>query len=369
MAYYLHHYFDPDFKHEKLTPQFEKGDTVTFLYLGYVQNVVAGQVLAEVLDLDKNPELADCDPRFVSSEPYFPCGPNCAPHPGKPTRMIATTNGYCFYNDGLITVKNLLNIRSDIDLHTGNIMFVGDVIAHKAVRAGFSVYGNNILIKGTVENATIKATANLVCESGIKGSGEGLLESGGNIKLPFCENIHIHTGGNAEIDGTCLHSNLHIGGSLMVKGRLHGGNAYAKSIIYVKDQLGGSDIKTSLTLGFDPAKIRRKVKLESQLAVLTPLLEQLENTVEKKPEKFAELDFRIRLLRRKMKIQHEQLKSLTQKLNDEAKSVADCKIICQGNIEPGVEITIGEAHLVIKDYLRAQEFKLENGEIISTKLG
>lgn len=48
MAYYLRHFFNPDFNHKKLRPETLKDGDVSQHYLGYVQNVVAGQVLAEV---------------------------------------------------------------------------------------------------------------------------------------------------------------------------------------------------------------------------------------------------------------------------------------------------------------------------------
>ena len=150
MAFYLKHYFDPDFKHEKLTPSFTKDGSVTFFYLGYVQNVVAGQVLAELVDLDANPDFSNYDPRFIFDKPYFPCGPNCIPHPGKPTRIIAQVNGYCFYHERLITEKTLLNVRRDVDLHTGNVTSAGDVIAHVPPRSRFTPQRHNTLAKGTL---------------------------------------------------------------------------------------------------------------------------------------------------------------------------------------------------------------------------
>ncbi|MDR1125450.1 MAG: FapA family protein [Deltaproteobacteria bacterium] len=368
MPYYLRHYFDPDFKHEKLTPQFTSDGSMTYFYLGYVQNVVQGQVVAEVIDLDQHPEITDYDPRFISAEPHFPCGPNCIPHPGKPSRMIATANGYCFYNKGLITIKKLLNVRRNIDFHTGNIMFVGDVIAHESVQSGFTLHGNNILVKGTVENALIRAAGNIVCESGIKGGGNGHLKSNGNVKAPFCENITIEADGNIELDGSCMHSTLHAEGSIMVKGRLQGGEACAGRVIFAQNQLGGHSTPTKIILGFSPRRLRHKRALEKHLEELLPVLERFERVIEKKPKLMSEFSLQIRLLQRKIKVRNAQLRSLNAELAAQAANAAGCRLICPGKIESGTEITIGEATYQVTDFVHGREFRLENGEVVAKKL-
>ncbi|MDR2743684.1 MAG: FapA family protein, partial [Desulfovibrio sp.] len=81
--YYLRHYFDPDFRHTQLSPTQDPDGTVSLRYLGYVQNVVAGQVLAELVNLDVHPDAAR-DTRFIYQERHLPIGPNCAPHSENP---------------------------------------------------------------------------------------------------------------------------------------------------------------------------------------------------------------------------------------------------------------------------------------------
>ncbi len=202
MPYYLKHYFMPDFNHKRLRPMAMADGSTAMHYLGYVQNVVAGQVLAELMPLNGIPEgyapkdeapgpdfaqahsagvdaslpipaangypeqadvaatledeekeywdflqnLDRMDPRFVYNKPVFPLGPNCGRDPENPNRIIALANGYCFYHQGLITVKKLLNVRQDVDFHTGNITFVGDIVVHGDVHPGFSVTGGSVLI-------------------------------------------------------------------------------------------------------------------------------------------------------------------------------------------------------------------------------
>ena len=51
VQYYLRHYFNPDFDYLNLKPGGDSGATDVYS-LGYVQNVIAGQVLAEILPLE-----------------------------------------------------------------------------------------------------------------------------------------------------------------------------------------------------------------------------------------------------------------------------------------------------------------------------
>ncbi len=50
VQYYLRHYFNPDFDYLNLKPGGDSGSTDVYS-LGYVPNVIAGQVLAEILPL------------------------------------------------------------------------------------------------------------------------------------------------------------------------------------------------------------------------------------------------------------------------------------------------------------------------------
>ena len=88
VQYYLRHYFNPDFDYLNLKPGGDNGASDVYS-LGYVQNVIAGQVLAELVPLD-NAE-AGYDRRFVLDKPVFPMptpftGPTCiflTFHPGQ----------------------------------------------------------------------------------------------------------------------------------------------------------------------------------------------------------------------------------------------------------------------------------------------
>lgn len=365
MAYYLRHFFNPDFNHKKLRPDTLQDGDVSQHYLGYVQNVVAGQVLAEIEEIEPGQEANGYDPRFVFQDKIYPVGPNCAPHPRNPARIIATTNGYVFYHEGLITVKRLLNVRQDVDFHTGNIMFTGDIVAHGAVRTGFTVHGNRVLVKGTVEGATIVAENDIVCESGLKGASTGMLRAGGNIKIPFCENIRIWARGNVEIEGSCLHSEIYVDGSLMIKGRLQGGAVYANNIIYVEEQIGGGqNTTTKVMMGYNPGEFYKLQLVETEISELHQRLDQFERMVQKKPVLLESYDIKIRLIRQKLELLHQTRNELWKDFRANEHHAGKCRLICPGRIRPGLEISIARAYEAVNDFYDGLEFRLEEYDIV-----
>lgn len=365
MAYYLRHFFNPDFNHKKLRPETLKDGEVSQHYLGYVQNVVAGQVLAEVINLDEHPEISDYDKRFVFPDKIYPVGPNCAPHPNFPSRILATSNGYVFYNDGLITVKRLLNVRQDVDFHTGNIMFTNDVVIHNNVRTGFTVHGNDVLVKGTLEGGTVVAEKDVLCESGVKGAGTGLIKCGGNVRLPFCENLRIHAKGSIEIEGSCLHSEIYVDGSVMIKGRLQGGSIYANNVVYVGEQIGGGqNTATRVMMGYKPSDFYELERVEGEISRLHQLVEQLERLVQKKPILLESYDLKISLHKEKLRLLRIRRNELWRDFKADEQNAEKCRLICPGRIRPGLEISIAGSYEAINDFYEGLEFRLEEYDIV-----
>ena len=360
--FYLLHHFDPDFSHMSLSPVEEADGSVNPRYLGYVQNVVEGQVLAELVNLDDAPD-GKRDPRFVRPGRELPIGPNCAVHPANPDKVIATANGYVFYHKGLISVKKMLNVRSHVGFHTGNIFFVGDLAVHGDVQTGFSVKAANVLVKGHIESAKVKGVGDVVCLSGIKGDNTSairdepeqfdendrvpstLVEAGGNLRLPFCEHVQLRARGNVIIDGSCLHSTLYVGGNLVVKGRLQGGTVYANGLVYVEGQLGSDySMPTRVMMGYSPFEFLKLQKIESQIAWLKDRLAFFEKMAARNQVMEQEYAPRAELMARKLKIALSRHNALWRQFAVDEQSAPKCRVVVPGKVMPGCEIGIARAY-------------------------
>jgi len=419
MPYYLKHYFMPDFNHKRLRPMAMADGNTAMHYLGYVQNVVAGQVLAELIRMDSVPEgflaqdrpeppansgdnadgeslpipveqgypeqeeittsfeqeereywdflqnLEKVDRRFIYNNPIFPMGPNCGRDPNNPARIIALANGYVFYHQGLITVKKLLNVRHDVDFSTGNISFVGDIVVHGDVHPGFSLTGGGILVKGRFNGVKIKARGNVVADNGVKGSPEAHVHAGLTARIASCERATIVTPGNLIVDGIALHSNLVVGGSLIVKGRLQGGTVYANGVVYVKEKLGHSQgAPTKITLGYDPVEYLRVQETLAMAQAQEQKLESLAKQSRKGPQFAADLAPHQEIATRKLEILTSRYKEGWRKLTADARKAARARVIVPGTIYPGVEISIGRAHHKVIDEQRDVFYSLHEEEIV-----
>ncbi|HBW15879.1 MAG TPA: DUF342 domain-containing protein [Desulfovibrio sp.] len=369
MPYLLYHHFDPTFDHQNLKPGLAVGKgKVDHYNLGYVQNVVKGQVLAEFIPIDDTDDPV-IDRNHIFEEPLLPVGPNCKVDPDSPLRVVADANGYVFYNDGLITVKRMLNVRRDVDFHTGNIFFVSDIAVHGDVRAGFEVQGNNILVKGIIEGATVRARGSLAVEGGARGSGgSGLLDAGDTLRVPFAESMELRAHGNILIEKFCLHSLVYAATNLVVKNRLQGGTVHCNGLVYVETHLGnpkGTPTATRINMGYDPFTMRKLDRLEQHIRELQDSLTHIAGIAgnlgsDSAPGK------RLDNARKKLNRLIRQREALWAALTEDEARATLCRVVVPGTVYPGVEISIGKAFFEVEHEMNNVSFSLADGSIVVT---
>ena len=362
MPFFLKHHFDPDLDRHNLKPE-EQGDgSVNHYELNFVQNVEAGDVIAEWIDLTAA-EKEDLDPRFVYDELSFPAGKGTGIKRKQPKKLYAAVNGRVYYKNGKIIVDESLLIPEEVDFHTGNINFIGNLIIGGAVRTGFTVQGRNVVIQGQIEGARIEALRDLNCPGGVKGAKEAFLEAGRNIKLGFCEFATLKAGEDILIKGACMHSDVYAGKRLAVGGRLTGGDIYCHEYVYVGEQLGGGlGTDTALVVGYNPTLLladaeydRRIKKIHDSISLCDKLLSKGDEHTEELGEKLAALSRELDLI-----------KLLKVKLWEGihgTERIEECKILVPGKVNPGVEISIGPAYFRVDDYLEDVYFYFENDEV------
>ncbi|WP_243108585.1 DUF342 domain-containing protein [Clostridium rectalis] len=115
--------------------------------------------------------------------------------------VVATIYGKPCVKNNTFYVYKVHEVRSDVDLNTGNIKFIGDIIIHGSVKEGMEVTaGNSIVILKDVERSTIQATGDInidgnIIAANIIGGGEDvnrlkLLENLTNLKNDIVELIN-----------------------------------------------------------------------------------------------------------------------------------------------------------------------------------
>ena len=366
MQYYLRHYFNPDFDYLRPKPGIgEDGESSDLYSLGYVQNVIAGQLLAEVIPLEQ--AGAEPDPRFVLSRPALPGGANTRVDPAYPNYLLSTSNGYVFYNNGKITVKRLLNVRQDVSFRTGNIFFVGDMAVHGSVRSGFSVQANNLRIMGMVEGGVARACRDLMVDGGARG-GAGqhcLLDAGDKLLTPFLEKIEARARGNMVVEKYCLYSTVYAGANMVVREQVYGSTINAYGSVYVGRQLGNkAAISTKIYLGYDPLSIRQLEKIDKIISGLSQSIPHLKAVAGHLPPDANEASRKLaRLVEQRERIM-KQRTELWSKLYLDENYMQNCRLMVPGKVYPGVEISVGRAFMLVERPYENVLFRLCYDDII-----
>lgn len=367
MQYYLRHYFNPDFDHQRAKPGGGLGtDEGADVYsLGYAQNVIAGQILAEIMPADKAPR--DADKRWFRDSNTLPAGANTYTDPKYPQYLVAASKGYVFYNDGKIAVKKLLNVRQDVSFRTGNIFFVGDICVHGSVRSGFSVQGDNVRIMGMVEGGIARARRDLMVEGGCRGgsSQHCLLDAGGKLMTPFVEKAEARAHQNMAIDKYCLYSTVYAGANMVVRGQMYGSTVNCLGSVYVGAQLGNrAGISTRVYLGYDPYAIRQLEKIDSIVGELSQAVTHLKAVAGHLPPDTNETTRKLARLSQ----QHEKVlrrrSEIWNRINVDDATLQNCKLMVPGRVYPGVEIAIGRAFMQVERHYENSMFRLCYNEIV-----
>lgn len=367
MQYYLRHFFNPDYDHQKAKPGGGLGvDEEADVYsLGYAQNVIPGQILAEIVPLDQLDEKPD--PRFIRDSPDLPMGANTRVDPAYPRYLLSDSKGYVFYNNGKITVKGLLNVRQDVSFHTGNIFFVGDMAVHGSVRPGFSVEANNVRIHGLVEGGIVRARRDLIVDGGARGgSGQhGMLSSGGKLLSPYLEKIEARSRGHMVLEKYCLYSTIYAGANMVVRGQLYGSTVNAYGSVHIGEQLGNrAATPTRVYLGYDPLAIRQLEKIDAIIAQLSQSITHLKTVAGHLPPDTNDTTRKLaRFTANKDKLLARR-SDIWSRLNLDDAALQNCRLMVAGKVYPGVEISIGRAFMMVERPYQNVQFRLLYNDIV-----
>ncbi|GHU63919.1 hypothetical protein FACS189445_6960 [Spirochaetia bacterium] len=110
--------------------------------------------------------------------------------------IISDMNGQVVEVGGKINVEPVYTVDGNVNLKTGNIIFLGTVIVKGSVEDGFSVKAaGNIEVNGTVEKAELDAEGDIIVHQGITGSKvNGIIRAGKSIWARFIENTALEAG-------------------------------------------------------------------------------------------------------------------------------------------------------------------------------
>jgi uncharacterized protein len=364
----------------------ETNGKVNFKELNIVQNVVEGQLLAKRVSAEKGVPGKTVTGKLLPAEN----GRDMAIVPGKNTHisddgssLVADINGQVLVVNGKVNVEPIYTVQGDVNLHTGNVTFLGTVIISGNVEDGFAVKATgNIEIRGSVGKADLEAEGNIIVDQGISGKNGGTVKSGGSVWARFIQNASVEADGLVVVSEGIINSNVDSNRKVICQGKrayIIGGRIRAAEEINAKilgSQGGGAG--TVLEAGYDPKSKERMDRLVVQFEQLKKQLDDyslnIQTLLNIKRQRRTLPEDKMAMLQELQEKKHqlevegansgkeiEKLKGYLENLKIRGKICASSKVF------PGVEVVIRDIKLTVNNEYKAVTFILENNVIRVTK--
>ena len=169
--------------------------------------------------------------------------------------LIARIDGELFYDRKRLDVINVHTVDGNVNLKTGNIKFLGNVVIKGTVENGFQVIsGGGVQIGEAVEGALISAEKDVTIGHGIKGGGKAAIRTKGTIIAAFAENARLLAVENISLKSYTLRCKIKTNGKLILgtdKGNCIGGEIKARKGIEVGNLGSEQYVNTIVSFGQD----------------------------------------------------------------------------------------------------------------------
>jgi len=289
-------------------------------------------------------------------------------------KLYAAIDGQVQVLNSKITVSPVIEIREDVDLSTGNIIFSGTVVVRGSVQSGFKVAAEgNVDIYGSVSGGTVEGK-NIVIRGGLQGMQRGEVIAKENVTAKFIENGLVTAGGDVIVADAILHSRVNAGKKVIVEGKrgiIAGGHVMAAEEIRAKVVGTHLAVATDLEVGINPGirdeyqKLRKEIKeseksLDQAQKALTVLKSMNQNNLP--PEK-RELMLKMTKAQFHLAGSIDTMRRRVMEIEIIFDEIRYGRIRVSDMVYPGVKIVIGTLIKPIRENEKFASYFLENGEI------
>lgn len=289
-------------------------------------------------------------------------------------KIVAAIPGQLQVVNNKINVVPVIEIKEDVDLSTGNIEFIGNVIVRGSIQQDFFVKAQgNVEVNGTVSGGTVEGK-NIIIKMGIQGMHRGHIKAQENVVAKYIENATVIAGNDILVSDVILHSQVSAGKRVVVEGKrglITGGTITAGEEI--RAQTVGTHISTatSLEVGVNPMlreeyqQIRKEIKkMEGSLDQTQKALNILKSMDQQSmpPEKREML---LKMTKAQFQIagQVENMRNRMSEIELALEEMRYGRIKVANVIYPGVKIMVGTLVKPIRENLKFVSLYAEDGEI------
>ncbi len=288
--------------------------------------------------------------------------------------LYADKEGRPYLLGNRIVISDVLIVRGDADLSTGDIDYDGDVLIGGGVQSGIIVRATgNIEIAGPVEAAAIDAGRDLVLYQGIQGADSGVLHAGGDLFARYIIRSSVEADGNLYGD-YIVSSQISVMGMVRMMGshaKIFGGIMRASSRVWVTSVGTVSGEKTAIEIGSSPKLRKKLVELEEKRMQIKSQLEKIDNlsrvpvSRNETPERL-EMRRKLLLSRDMVIISLDEIVAEVDALKAEIRKRSDGKLHVRGEISPDVKISIDGIAFSTRTRAFNSTFKCRDGTIFAS---
>lgn len=268
---------------------------------------------------------------------------------------IATLSGKIVLENERINITNLLEIKEDVDLLTGDINFDGDILIHGNVTTGRRVHaGGNLTVEGFAEPCGLSAKKDIVLKNGMQGGGKAYVKCDGSVMGKFFEQVRIKAGKNVNAN-SLLGCDVLAGENVEISGKqgvILGGNVFAYHQVIAENIGSNAEVNTFITAGDTQALSSRLIELDKEQKDLTKQLEQARKLLELMQGVKTQKEGNDPVAERKLQVMRMKI-TLDSHINENKKTIedlmnkvelaSDAKVIIHHTAFPGTVVKVNGA--------------------------
>lgn len=369
------------FKREStFKPVEDENGNVDYKNLGLVRNIYKGTPIAKITMPTEGTPGTDIMGKTVPQRVGVPVKVSV----GKGTELVnggteivAVTDGNLAYTNGAFCIEESLLIRGDVDVSSGNIDFIGDIIIKGNVLEGYAVTSKkSVTINGSVTNGTITADGNITVKLGCINST--LHSELGSIKLDFCENSKLYAGRDVEAS-SFVGGEVFAGKNIVASGKgiMMGGKYTALENITASVIGSESYAKTLVTLGNNAVLTEEMEGHKHNIAKMEDKIDQLGKIVTALAEmaKVSKLtpereQMKVEAMRSRFQLQGEikRLNGRIKEIETTLERKQNLSVSCKRAFYPGVTLRINSCIFQVNTMTPHSKATIGDGEIVMVPL-
>lgn len=359
----------------------EKAGRVDFKEINLIENVEAGQIVARKIPAGDGTEGQTVTGRVLQTK----AGKDTQIEVGSNVKLsedgleaLAEINGQVLLTSGKVNVEPIFTVPGDVNLHSGNIVFLGTVIVKGNVEDGFTVKAaGNIEILGSVGKCTLDAEGDIRVHQGINGKGGSLARSGKSVFAKFINSGHVEAEQDVFVNEGIMHSTVDANRRIICQGRraaIMGGRLRAAEEVNAKSIGSPGASETIIEVGFDPKRKEQLTQLEKKKDETDKALKEVElnigtlETIKRSQKKLPDdKQASLQELNAKRATMYTELKETMAEMTKIQEYLASLavngRVSVSERVYPGVRIVIKNEALSVRSEFKKVSFVLEGKQI------